>query len=67
MARRSSAQIDESTLTKGQQRKLIALRKSVGDEIGDRAFAAWLAAQPVPEEEEEDHDVEWAPGVGQVD
>ena len=56
MARRSLAKIDEDALTKGQKRKLDALRKSVGDEIGERAFAAWFAAQPVPEEEEEDHD-----------
>ena len=39
------AQIDESTLTKGQLRKLGALRKSVGDEVGERAFAEWLALQ----------------------
>ena len=38
-------QIDESTLTKGQVRKLNALKKSVGEEIGTRAFAAWLASQ----------------------
>ena len=38
-------QIDESTLTKGQLRKLGALRKSVGDEVGERAFAEWLALQ----------------------
>ncbi len=38
-------QIDESALTKGQLRKLGALRRSVGDEIGDRAFAEWLALQ----------------------
>ena len=38
-------QIDESTLTKGQLRKLNALRKSVGDEVGERAFAEWLASQ----------------------
>ena len=37
--------MDESTLTKGQRRKLGALRKSVGDEIGEQAFAEWLAAQ----------------------
>ena len=37
--------IDESTLTKGQRRKLGALRKSVGDEIGEQAFAEWLASQ----------------------
>ena len=37
--------IDESTLTKGQHHKLGALRKSVGDEVGTRAFAEWLASQ----------------------
>ena len=36
---------DESTLTKGQRRKLNALRKCVGNEIGERAFAEWLASQ----------------------
>ena len=41
----SSNVIDEGTLTKGQQRKLTALRKSVGEEVGERAFAAWLASQ----------------------
>ena len=47
MAMASSDQIDESALTKGQRRKLDALRKSVGDEIGERAFAAWISSQPV--------------------
>ena len=37
--------IDEGALTKGQVRKLNALRKSVGDEIGEMAFAAWLSSQ----------------------
>ena len=37
--------IDESTLTKGQVRKLNALRKSVGDELGNEVFAKWLAQQ----------------------
>ena len=37
--------IDESALTKGQLRKLRALRKSVGEEVGERAFAAWLESQ----------------------
>ena len=41
----SSAGIDESGLTKGQLRKLRALRNSVGDEIGGKAFAEWLASQ----------------------
>ena len=40
------AQIDESTLTKGQRRKLNALRKSIGDEIAERAFLEWLSEQP---------------------
>ena len=42
----SSSGIVESTLTKGQMRKLNALRKSVGEEIAERAFAEWLASQP---------------------
>jgi len=37
--------IDESTLTKGQLRKLNALRKSVGDNIAEEAFTKWLEAQ----------------------
>jgi len=37
--------IDESALTKGQLRKLNALRKSVGSDIGERAFAEWLSAR----------------------
>ena len=43
-------QIDESTLTKGQLRKLTALKRSVGDEIGERAFAEWLALQGAGQE-----------------
>ena len=41
----SSNRIDESALTKGQRRKLNALRKSVGEEIGEQAFATRLSAQ----------------------
>ena len=41
----SSSGNDEGGLTKGQRRKLNALRKSVGDEIAQRAFAEWLASQ----------------------
>ena len=37
--------IDESGLTKGQLRKLNALRKSVGEGIAERAFAEWFATQ----------------------
>ena len=41
----SSKGTDESALTKGQRRKLNALRKSVGEEIGEQAFVQWLSAQ----------------------
>ena len=34
--------LDQTTLTRGQIRKLNALRKSLGDRIADKAFAAWL-------------------------
>lgn len=37
--------IDESTLTKGQMRKLNALRNSVGDKLGNEVFAKWLVQQ----------------------
>ena len=37
--------IDEQTLTKGQARKLTALRRSVGDELGEEVFGKWLAQQ----------------------
>ena len=43
MLRASSGSIDESALTKGQLRKLNTLRRSVGQDIGERAFAAWLS------------------------
>ena len=49
MDRASSNRIDESTLTKGQVRKLNALRKSVGDEVGEKAFAEWQASQGAAE------------------
>ena len=40
--------IDETALTKGQVRKLNALRRSLGPAIADEAFAKWLdqAAEP---------------------
>ena len=41
-----SVEIDESGLTKGQRRKLNALKKSVGNEIAERAFLEWLSSQP---------------------
>ncbi len=46
MARKATAgwaapAIDETALSKGEARKLNAIRKSVGDKIADRAFAEW--------------------------
>ncbi len=37
--------INESALTKGQVRKLNALRKSIGDDLADTAFSKWLKRQ----------------------
>ena len=37
--------IKESTLTKGQIRKLNALRKSIGVKLGEEAFGKWLKEQ----------------------
>ena len=47
-----SSTIDESALSKGQLRKLNALRKSVGNDIGERAFADWLATQSAGDPED---------------
>ena len=53
MDRASSKGTDEGSLTKGQLRKLTALRKSVGDEIGKRTFATWLASQKTVDRKED--------------
>lgn len=37
--------INEKDLTKGQFRKLNALRKSVGDDLAEDVFAKWLTRQ----------------------
>jgi len=37
--------IDQSTLNKGEIRKLNALRKSVGNDIADVAFGKWMKTQ----------------------
>ena len=57
--RKATFAIDEAGLTKGEVRKLNALRKSLGDTIADRAFAQWLrqkaaakAAAPVDQNAE---------------
>ena len=43
--RKAPPTFDEESLTKGQLRKLNALRKSVGEKIGTTAFTKWLATQ----------------------
>ena len=40
----------EDQLSKGQARKLTALRKSLGDDIADKAFAEWMTSRPEPVE-----------------
>ena len=40
--------IDETPLTKVQLRKLSALRKSVGSDLGEEVFMKWLARQANP-------------------
>ena len=41
-APKQTAGINQAALTKGELRKLNALRKSVGDKIADQAFMKWL-------------------------
>ena len=53
MDRTTSSGIDESVLAKGERRKLNALRKSVGDEIGERAFLEWQSSRPAGSEKED--------------
>ena len=48
----------EFDLSKGHQRKLTALRKSLGDAIADKAFAEWLATHPVREAEKVDKNIQ---------
>lgn len=53
----AGAQLDESALTKGELRKLNALRKSVGEKLGEKTFAEWLkkrgAAKNTPSEDKD--------------
>ena len=46
--------IDESILTKGQLRKLVALRKSLGQAIADEAFAKWFGQEVEAPQVDED-------------
>jgi len=46
MAKKTAVNFNEKDLSKGQLRKLKALRKSLGADIADKAFAQWLAQLP---------------------
>ena len=54
MARKPAPKLDEKALTKGELRKLNALRKSVGEDIGNKAFVDWLRKRPAVMAEPED-------------
>ncbi len=54
MARKPAPKLDEKLLTKGEIRKLTALRKSVGEDIGEKAFMDWLRKKPPAVAELED-------------
>lgn len=45
MVKKSSGKFDEGSLNKGQMRKLNALRKSLGNDIANKAFGEWYAKQ----------------------
>lgn len=54
MPRKPKPKFDESRLTKGHLRKLNALRKSLGHDIANLAFAEWLetvGAEPAPQDD----------------
>ncbi len=54
MARKPAPKLDEKALTKGELRKLNALRKSIGEDIGEKAFMDWLRKKPAVMIEPED-------------
>lgn len=54
MARKPAPKLDEQALTKGEIRKLNALRKSVGEDIGEKAFLEWRRKQPAEQGASED-------------
>ncbi len=56
MARKPAPKLDEKALTKGELRKLNALRKSIGEDIGEKAFEEWLRKKPAAVVELEDKD-----------
>ncbi len=54
MARKPAPKLDEKALTKGELRKLNALRKSIGEDIGEKTFMDWLRKKPAVIAEPED-------------
>lgn len=54
MARKPAKKFDENQLTRGQLRKLNALRKSLGDDIAEKAFGEWYETQAQTEGVPED-------------
>ncbi len=54
--------VDEASLSKGELRKLNALRKSLGPAIADEAFAKWFA-QAVNNETAADENAETIAGA----
>ena len=46
--------IDEASLSKGHMRKLVALRKSLGTDIANKAFLEWQKTQTATPEAKED-------------
>ncbi len=44
VGRKPKPRISEKDLSKGELRKLNALRKSLGDDIAEKAFAEWCAS-----------------------
>ncbi len=54
MARKPAPKLDEKALTKGELRKLNALRKSIGEDIGEKAFMDWIRKKPAVITELED-------------
>ena len=53
MDQATSSALDESGLSKGELRKLRALRTSLGTEIADRAFAEWLSLRSAGSDKED--------------
>ncbi len=48
MSMKPKVAFKEDQLSKGEARKLTALRKSLGDDIADKAFAGWMISRPEP-------------------